>query len=40
MSVQMPRRKPGNLRVETVCVELCRTTRKLLSDGSCETSRA
>jgi len=32
MSVQVPKRKPGNLKVETVCVELCRTTRKLLCD--------
>lgn len=32
MSVQAPRRKPGKLMVETTCVALCQTTRKLLCD--------
>lgn len=30
MSVPEPKRKPGKLRVETCCVEVCRTTRQLL----------
>lgn len=32
MSVPMPKRKPGKLKVETLCVEVCRNTRKLLTD--------
>jgi len=32
MSVQLPRRKPGKLKVETLAVEVCRQTRKLLTD--------